>query len=131
MQGQQQLGPDCFASLVSNDADDALWCGAGPGCVSGADAFEKHQVLAFEPVSGTDRGAARSGHGRGQVEPQRQVGLQQPRRDLLNPLFELRQQAEVEAAPTALVGEGGVSETVAQHDLAARLSTVRSLTPRL
>jgi hypothetical protein len=38
----------------------------------------------------------------------------------LHPLFERRQHRGVEAAPRALVGEGGVGEAVAQDDIAAR-----------
>ena len=78
--------------------------------------LEERQLLGLEPVRRPRPRAAPGRFLRAQVEPQRQVRL--PTR--LDPGFQLGQRGQVEAAASALVGEGGVRVAVAQHHGTAR-----------
>ena len=78
--------------------------------------------MGLKAVGHTGAGQALCRHLGGQCKPDRLVWLSNifafQRRNGLDPLLQNREQFKIEAAPTALVGEGGVGEAVAQHHIA-------------
>ena len=114
----------CFARLAGVDAGEARRVGLGARARSPAATRRKNSTGCDSNLSGTRAPARRCGRHLGrQVEPQRQVGLRAAAAGSagrLHPAVQLRQHRQVEAAPAALVGEGGVGEAVAQHHVAAR-----------
>ena len=96
------------------DADEAIGRCLHAREIAGAHPFEEGEVLGLETVGGAGFGAPLRRDLRLEVEPEREIGLQA----LLDGELEAPEQREIQAAAEALVGEGGIGETIAEHDLA-------------
>ena len=123
LNGGHHLGRDGVARLCGIDAGKALRRRSAALRVAGLHAGEESFVLALETIGYARRGAAFGGDGGCDFKPQRQVGLAA----LLNPGLELGQHGAIEAAATALVGEGGVGETVANDGAAGSQGRLNGL----
>ena len=102
------------------DPHEALRRGVGTGRVAALHLAEELLGLRLEPVGHPGAGQPLGGQRQRQVEPEGDVGLaHRAAAAVLHPALQRRQHLQVEPAAGALVGEGGVGETVAQHHLAA------------